>query len=107
MPVTARLTGTPTLTRTFTCAQWDTMPAGNLGWSELVRDCVGEDGNSRRPYAEVVLQSPAVDMASLDPLTYYEDDAAAIADGLLPGDEYRLTANNPYGMKYGSRVTVE
>ena len=44
--------------------------------------------------------------SSLDPMVpmkdrFFNDDTAAIAGGLFPGDLYFLTANNYYGLPYG------
>jgi len=44
--------------------------------------------------------------SSLDPMVpmkdrFFDDDTAAIAGGLFPGDLYFLTANNYYGLPYG------
>lgn len=41
------------------------------------------------------------------PIRYFASDDEAKAAGLLPGDIYRLSNDNFYGMKYGTLVTVQ
>lgn len=87
MPVKAAKSG---ITRLFDCSQWDAMPAGNLGWTLIQRDCDSETPTARRPYAEV---APPRILPSTQVLAILEQNPITVVTingistiGLLTGD---------------------
>ena len=112
MPVKAALSGT---TRLFDCSQWDAMPAGNLGWTLIQRDCNGETPTARRPFAEVgpprILPSKQVlDILEQNPITVVTANGVATI-GLLTGDvtagSLKITITDGTGAAVGGDVVID